>query len=107
MFFLNGVESAAINGIAKAHALQDLHQRYLQQIQSARSSALQAKIVTSLFDSPAITIPSAQAQLGISYNSAKNNIKRLVELGILSPLHGVARAQRFLADQILRIADEE
>jgi hypothetical protein len=63
-----------------------------------------------LFDIPAITIPHAMAELKITYNSAKNNIQRLVDLEILAsrPVTGrPLRPQWFFANEIMRIVDVE
>ena len=101
-FFLEGVRVASENAIRKAHAIQDLHKNYMEQIRSARSSALLAQIVNSLFAIPAITIPNAAQDLNITYNAAKNHIQRLVDLGILKMDTRDERPQWFFATQIIR-----
>jgi Fic family protein len=109
LFFLEGVEVTAKNAIKKSHALQDLHKTYFSKIQAARSSALLGKLIDSVFYIPAITIPIAMYETKVSYNSAKNNIKRLVELGILTPgrvTNRPPRPQWFFADEIMNIARE-
>jgi Fic family protein len=103
-FFLRGVERSARNAITKAQALQDLHHRYTKEIQKARSSALLAKIVDTLFEVPVTTIPLIVAATAISYNAAKNNIQRLQEMGIITPLDTSDRTQWFYAPEIGRIA---
>lgn len=102
-FFLEGVESSARNAIRKSHALQDLHHRYLKSVQSARASILLTKMIEELFHIPALSIPSAMMFLKITYNSAKNNMKRLVDLGILSPRVPASRPQFFFATEILDV----
>lgn len=84
-FFLRAVTFAAKSGVKKALALQELRKKYMDKVQSARSSGWLAKLIDDLFAIPAITIPYAQVKLGISYNAAKANIQRLVDLGILVP----------------------
>jgi Fic family protein len=84
-FFLEGVEVTARSAIRKAQALQDLHRQYMQKVQTARSSSLLGKLVDSLFEVPAINIPIAQHELRTSYNSAKKNLQKLVDLKILAP----------------------
>ena len=73
-------------------------------IQKARSSALLGKVVNELFAIPATTIPHVMKALQISYNSAKNNIQKLVELGILSPQVPEERPQWFYSIEIIRIS---
>lgn len=104
-FFLNAVEVSSHNASKKAHELQDLHRQYMANIRSARSSALLAKVVDSLFEVPAMTVPHAANVLKISYNSAKNNVKKLVDLQILSPDVHDERPQWFFASEIIRIAN--
>jgi Fic family protein len=104
LFFLEGISESARDAIQKATALQELHKQYLAMVQSARSSALLAKLVDELFNIPATTIPFAMRELGISYNSAKNNIKKLLELGII--VAGDSdRPQWFYASKIIDIED--
>jgi Fic family protein len=76
-FFLAGLEQTCNDAIAKAQALQDLQAKYRAKIQQARSSALLAKIIDMIFESPAVTIPYVAGRLGISYNSVKKHVSRL------------------------------
>jgi len=108
-FFLEAIEHSCQRAMKKSHALQDLHRNYFSKIQSARSSALLGSLVDELFNIPAITIPHAMAKMKITYNSAKNNIQRLIDLEIISP-HPIggswpARPQWFFADEIMKIVD--
>jgi len=107
-FFLEGVEVTSKSAIRKSWALQDLHRQYLSKIQAARSSALLGKLLSSLFGIPAITIPYAMAELGITYNSAKNNIQKLVQLQIVRPSDNlVGRPRWFMAYEILSIVSRD
>jgi Fic family protein len=103
-FFLRGIEHSARNAIAKAQALQDLHHRTMKEIQKARSSALLARIVDSLFEVPVTTIPHIVTEIGLSYNAAKNNVQRLQEMGIIVPIETGERTQWFYAPEIGKIA---
>lgn len=107
-FFLNGIEAAARSAIEKSHALQDLHRSYMAKIRKARSSALLAKVIDLLFNIPATTVPHSMKDMGISYNSAKNNLQKLVDLGILAP--DKLRDERplwFFAMEIIRVTNVE
>jgi Fic family protein len=105
-FFLKGVESSARNAAIKARALQDLRRDYLAKVRVARSSALLAKIVDLLFAIPATTIPHAVRDLKVSYNSAKKQLHKLVELQIITPYLGPNdRPQWFFAPEIIRIVN--
>lgn len=106
MFFLDGVTHSARDATERASKLQDLHREYLRAVQSARSSALLAKIVESLFNIPAITIPHVMVELGISYNSAKNNVQRLLDLGVIYAGEE-ARPQWYYATKLIELSFEE
>lgn len=106
-FFLRGVEESCRDAIKKAHALQDLHREYHERIRKARSSALLARIVDKLFEIPVANVPFVMRQLHISYNSAKNNIQRLVDARILAIDPKKERPQWFLASEIMMIAYRE
>lgn len=82
-FFLSGVEETCREAIQTLIKLQDLQASYRKQVQRARASALLSQITDLLFESPALTVPYVSRRLDIAYNAAKNNINRLVDLGIL------------------------
>jgi Fic family protein len=105
-FFLDAVATAATDAIKKATDLLALHKKYQDRVQAARSSALLAKIVNQLFDVPATTVSHATSELKISYNSAKNNIQRLVELKILEEGDEGGRPQWYYAPEIIALSFE-
>ena len=102
-FFLMGVEEACKDASSRAGALLELQRKYRQRIQRARSSALLGRLIDLLFQHPAITVPHAADNLGISYNAAKNNIEGLVEHQILRPGMEFQRPRYFFADEIINI----
>jgi Fic family protein len=103
-FFLEAVIVSANNAIKKVHALQDLRSKYMDRVRSARASSLLAKLVDDLFFVPATTVPHTKRELNISYNSAKNNLNKLVELQIISTDDANRRPQWFFAWEIVGIA---
>lgn len=106
-FFVEAVEASCVDAIKKAKAIQDLYADYREIIQKARSSALLPKIIDDLFNVPAVTIPSVQNHLNISYNAAKNNIERLIECGILSRINDDQRPTWFFAMGIISVSNRE
>ena len=81
-FFLEAVEGSALESISRAEALLKLREDYHRRLQSARSSALLAKLVDALFERPSISIAAASKLLGITYAPASANVKKLVEARI-------------------------
>jgi Fic family protein len=105
-FFLRGVTASAKSGITRANALIALHKKYMDRVQSARSSGLLSRLINSIFAAPATTIPYAMRETGISYNAAKKNIQKLVELGILVRRVSDERPQWFFGAEILATMNE-
>ena len=102
-FFLEGVEEACKDAIARGQMLLDLQQSLRQKVQQARSSALLGRLIDFLFEHPAMNVPSTAERLGISYNAAKNNIDILIELQILRPSSSPSRPKFYIAQPILDI----
>jgi Fic family protein len=102
-FFLSGVEEACKDAITRAQTLLDLQQTYRQKIQRARSSALLGRLIDSLFEHPAISVPYTAEKLEISYNAAKHNIEVLIEHQILRPSSADTRPKYFVASEIVSV----
>lgn len=84
-FFLEGVKVQSEEANQTARRLSKLKADWRETIQSQpRSSALQLALVDHLFQQPMFSIPQAAELLGVSYQSAKNNVERLEEEGILN-----------------------
>ena len=102
-FFLKGVSVSCektINTIEKVRHLQESYQQVCHQ---ARSSALLLKIIDTLFDRIAITIPQVQELTDTSYTAAQNNVHKLVSYGILSEYEFSTRPKFYLANGIMNI----
>ena len=101
-FFLKGVAEQARDAGARAKRLQDLQSQWRQRLQKGRASALLLRLVDSLFISPAVTIPQIQRLLGVTYPSAKLNIEKLAEAGILRQKGESSYGKLYLAEDILQ-----
>jgi len=82
-FFLRGVEAECRSTVAKIRQLQDMRQDFIRRVQRARSSVLLAQLIDLFFEHPILFVPTIARQLDITYNAAKNNLKRLAEAGIV------------------------
>lgn len=101
LFFLHGVSEQARDAARRARRLQDLQREWRQQVTRARSSALLLRLVDSLFEAPVLTIPQAERLLGVAYRSAKLNVEKLVQLGILHQVGDAAYGKTFVAKAVL------
>jgi Fic family protein len=103
LYFLQGVIEQSRDAAERARRLQDLAQRWRDSLAQGRASALPMKLADSLFASPILTIPQAQGVLDVSYNGAKHNVERLLQVGILKPAGESAGGRAFVAQEILDI----
>ncbi len=106
-FFLRAIEESSRDAIGKATLIQELYQSYRSKIQSARTSALLGTIVDEIFTVPALTTQHTARRLNISYNAAKANIERLIDLGILFRGPAETRPAWFYGYEILGIMHRE
>ena len=106
IFFLHGVAEQSQDAILRARRLQDLRETWRRQLTQARASALLLRLADGLFALPIITIPEANRLLGVTYPSARRNIEKLVEAGILRPLDNSSYRKAYLAPEILEIISD-
>lgn len=85
--------------------LLQLWKNYHGEFQSARSSALQLRLVDHLFAYPAITANQAAKLLKVTHRSAQLNIEKLIRKGILKEATGKQRNRVFIAPQIVKIIE--
>ncbi|MHB1464547.1 MAG: Fic family protein [Thermoleophilia bacterium] len=106
-FFLDGVTTQSKDAIGRAKALNDLQAEWRGRLARARASALLPKLADSLFTSPVITVPNAQRVLDVTYRSAKLNIGKLVDAGVLIEVGAAARNRIYVAHEILKIVQDD
>lgn len=102
MYFLRGVAEQAGDANARAKRLQDLQVDYRRRLMETHASTVPLKLMESLFEVPALTVSEAQQMLGVVYNTAKQNINKLVELGILRQADDSAYGKMYVCDDIVR-----
>ena len=104
-FFINGIREEARDAVRRTSTLFDLQKEYRSRFDDSRASA-PTRLIDHLFESPVMTIPRAQILLGVSYPSAKKIVSSLIERGILRPMEYEARAQYFIADEIINVIEQ-
>lgn len=103
LFFLRGVAEQACDGTDRAKKLQDLQALWRSELMGPRASALMLRLVDQLFVSPMITVPRAQALLGVTYPSAKHTVEKLTEMGVLAPFDERTYGRMWWAPKIVEI----
>lgn len=104
-FFLEAVEHQTHDSLARARRLHDLRAEMRDRVATAKSSALSAKLVDALFDVPVLTIPRAQAILGVTHRAAAMNVDKLVQLGYLDETHDGRRRRLFIATDVMLVVE--
>jgi Fic family protein len=104
-FFLRGVAEQSRDALVRSDRILQLWKNYRGEFQSARSSALQLRLVDQLFAYPAITANQAAKLLKVTHRSAQLNIEKLIRKGILKEATGKQRNRVFIAPQIVKIIE--
>lgn len=107
-FFLRGVRSQALEGVARMRGLLALKDRYhITASGHGRASGTSYRLLDCLFDTPVITARMVKDRLRLTYPSAQAAIQRLVDARILEEVTGQQRGRVYVAREILRWAMED
>lgn len=86
-FCLEGVVSQAMDTERRCDKLMDLHRDFHERLKRIRGGKVRlAGLVDRLFSSPVIAVKRAQELCGVSYPTAKSDLKKLAALGIVALL---------------------
>ncbi|MGB0953703.1 MAG: Fic family protein [Planctomycetota bacterium] len=106
-FCLRGTIEQAKDALQRLKSIIELKQDYLTRVSASDGVARLVKLVDELFaQAPAITIPHAQGILEVSYPTARSDVNRLIELGIVEKTE-TGHPKLFVAWDILRIGSAE
>src|SRR5690606_5483044 len=100
-FCLTGVIQQANDAVTRCMLFQEARERYLERVRkpNRRTHAL----VDHVFRSPVVTATSVARDFAISYHTARKDLDKLVELGILDVMEN-ARQRTYIATELVRIA---
>lgn len=101
-FFLEGVESQALDAIRRAHRIQDLRREYRKRFQATQSSAKLLQVIDLLFGAPILSVTQVKEAIGVSFPSANRYIKQLESDGIIQEITGQSRNRLYRAEAILQ-----
>ncbi|MCC6528338.1 MAG: Fic family protein [Polyangiaceae bacterium] len=105
-FFVRGVRDVATQAHETARKILDLRARYQARLQSeGKAGANLLRALDLLFAQPVLTPATLEAQLGVTYVTANNHVRRLEELGILEEMTGYRRNRRFSFAPYLALFD--
>ena len=106
-FFLTAVVTVATDALVRVGTLLALQSDYQDRVRGQQTAGQLFLIIDDLFESPFITAPRVASLLNVSNQTAQMYIRRLVDAGILSPVVGRRRPQRYVAQGILNAIAEE
>lgn len=102
-FFLRGVIEQSRDAFKRARQLMYLQQEYHKKVHGAKRSALQIRLVDLLIERPVVTTVFVGKLFNVTYATAKNNIAKLVKIGILKQTTGARRNRVYMAEEVLKI----
>jgi Fic family protein len=105
LFFLRGIALQARDAVQRTKQLQNLREQYRAKLTEARATAAALRLVDELFKLPVMSYGIAERVLGFSWQSSRDTVLKLAELGIVHRLKDSGKQHLYLCDDIIRIVD--
>ena len=102
LFFLRGVAEQARDAAQRMHRLVALRQEYHRRVSGPRASHGLVELIDDLFNIPVCSIPAAAKMLGVSYNAARESVRKLENAGILVRSDPFAGKNFWIAAEVIR-----
>jgi Fic family protein len=102
-FCLLGVVQQAKDTIRRCERLLKIRENFMEKVANSGGSTRLYNILERIFYSPFVRVADLPEKLGVSYPTAKSDIERLVELGVLEELKGVF-PKTYYAPEIYNVA---
>ena len=104
-FFLRGISTQALESVARLERLQGLRSQYQPFIDRQRNPQRMAVVVDYLFMRPILSIRQAADELGITYKTANEYLKKLENAGLVREITGHGRNRIFQAEAIFQAVE--
>lgn len=104
-YFLQGVAEESQDAVVRANLVIDLWTNYRQKLQNERHSVSTLTLLDEIVKTPVMTYKKAQNILGVTNRSARQNVDKLVELGLLREVTERERYKIFVAAEIISILE--
>jgi Fic family protein len=105
-FCLRGVAEQALDAQRRCDRLLELQRDFHERVGEIGGSVRLVRIVDALFESPVVTVTSAQRLLEVTYPTARADLRRLEAAGILERIEGVGQIT-YVCGSVLRITYED
>jgi Fic family protein len=101
--FILALHAQALDAFIRGGELLTLRGKYRERYQQGRKSAALLSVIDRLFESPAITIPTVERALNVTFPTASNWVTTLVSDGVLQEATNRPRNRIFIAREIFDI----
>jgi Fic family protein len=106
LFFLRGVSLQAQDAAQRMRRLVNLRGDYHRRIAGPRVSHGLVQLIDHLFNLPVCSVPGAATILGVSYNAARESVRKLEKAGIIEPSAPFAGKQYWVAAEVIRTLED-
>jgi Fic family protein len=104
-YFLQGVADESKDAILRANSVIDLWTDYRQKLQNERHSVSTLTLLDEIIKNPVMTYKKAENVLGFTNRAARQNVDKLVEIGLLQEVTERERYKIFVAPEIISILE--
>ena len=104
-FFLEAVVDQSRDTTARARRLQEVQATWRERLLTISASARLMQLAESLFESPVLSITDAEKLLGVSNRSARLNVEKLLNVGILRQVGEGDYRRIYVAGEVLDILE--
>ncbi len=104
-YFLQGVAEESKDAIVRANSVIDLWTNYRQKLQNERHSVSTLTLLDELIKNPVMTYKKAENVLGFTNRAARQNVDKLVEIGLLREITERERYKIFVAPEIIAVLE--
>lgn len=106
VFFLDAITESCAETITTIDKLIALHADYRKKAPTIGRSANLVEVIDQLFNTPVLTIPKVQKQLGVTHRAALLMVEKLSDAGILREIPG-HHPRLFTAPEIIAISNRK
>lgn len=106
-YFLSGIAEQARDVMTRLTKLRDLRNSYRERFGNMTGSLIMYRLIDLLFKKPAVDIATVASELSITRPPAAKHLRRLMDGNVLREMTGMERDRVFLAEEIMKIVQED
>jgi Fic family protein len=105
LFFLRAIQTQSLDAVRRSALLLELRENYRHRLHESGASLTAQRMVDQIFIYPAFSVQSVAKRLDIEKRTARLNVNKLCEIGILQEATGRQRNRIFVAPAVSDILD--